>query len=50
MAEEPVRPVDNQDIAALRFVDQPGQWVDCTPPSVKKIQQKEWEKLMICHC
>ena len=28
-----------------RFVDQPGQWRDITPASVKKKQAKEWDKL-----
>ena len=28
-----------------RYVDQPGQWTDRTPASVKKKQQKEWAKL-----
>ena len=28
-----------------RFVDQPGQWVDKTPKSVKKRQASAWKKL-----
>ena len=28
-----------------RHVDQPGQWQDRTPASVKKKQAKEWDKL-----
>ena len=27
-----------------RFVDQPGQWRDITPKSVKKKQAKAWKK------
>ena len=33
--------------ARQRFVDQPGQWVDTTPASVKKRQEKEWAKLYV---
>ena len=28
-----------------RFVDQPGQWIDTTPKSVKAKQAKAWERL-----
>ena len=31
--------------ARQRFVDQPGQWVDTTPASVKKKQEKAWKDL-----
>ncbi len=31
--------------ARERFVDQPGQWVDITPASVKKRQEKGWDEL-----
>ena len=31
--------------ARKRFVDQPGQWVDTTPASVKKRQAKAWRDL-----
>lgn len=31
--------------ARQRFVDQPGQWVDTTPASVKKRQAKAWQEL-----
>ena len=31
--------------ARKRFVDQPGQWVDTTPASVKKRQEKAWKEL-----
>ena len=31
--------------ARKRFVDQPGQWVDTTPASVKRQQQKAWKDL-----
>ncbi len=37
---------DLDERAALqRFVDQPGQWVDTTPPEVKKRQEEAWERL-----
>ena len=32
--------------ARQRFVDQPGQWVDTTPASVKKRQEKAWKELL----
>lgn len=35
----------DERLASLRFVDQPGQWVDMTPPDVKKRQEKAWAKL-----
>lgn len=28
-----------------RFIDQPGQWKDVTPASVKRRNDKEWKKL-----
>ena len=31
--------------ARKRFVDQPGQWIDVTPPEVKKRQAKAWKEL-----
>ena len=31
--------------ARQRFVDQPGQWRDVTPASVKKRQEKAWQEL-----
>ena len=38
--------VDLNERAALqRFVDQHGQWVDITPPEVKKRQEEAWERL-----
>ena len=30
--------------AKQRFVDQPGQWKDATPKSVKERQKKDWDK------
>ena len=37
---------ENDELKAMeRYVDQPGQWVDVTPESVKRRQQKGWEKL-----
>ena len=35
----------DERLASLRFVDQPGQWVNTTPPDVKKRQEKAWAKL-----
>ncbi len=31
--------------ARKRYVDQPGQWVDTTPASVKKKNAKAWKAL-----
>lgn len=31
--------------AQERFVDQPEQWIDATPPEVKKRQAKAWKEL-----
>lgn len=31
--------------ARKRYVDQPGQWIDTTPASVKKRQEKAWKEL-----
>lgn len=36
---------DDERKARARFIDQPGQWVDVTPPSVKKRQDKAWREL-----
>lgn len=36
---------DDARKARVRYLDQPGQWQDRTPASVKKKQQKEWQKL-----
>ena len=36
---------DDERKARARFIDQPGQWVDKTPPSVKKKQDKAWNEL-----
>ena len=37
---------NNDEVKARkRFVDQPGQWVDTTPASVKKRQEKAWREL-----
>lgn len=38
-------PANDERRGRVRFVDQPGQWTDTTPASVKKKQAKEWEKL-----
>ena len=32
--------------ARARYVDQPGQWKDVTPPALKKKQQKAMQDLM----
>lgn len=31
--------------ARQRFMDQTGQWIDCTPPEVKKQQEEARERL-----
>lgn len=36
---------DDERKGRSRYVDQPGQWVNRTPASVKKKQAKEWKKL-----
>ena len=36
----------DERLSFLRFVDQPGQWVDCTPPEVKKRRKKELDELV----
>lgn len=46
MATKKVRSkADDERKGRARFVDQPGQWQSTTPASVKKKQQKEWDKL-----
>lgn len=35
----------NETKARQRYVDQPGQWVDTTPASVKKRQENAWKEL-----
>jgi hypothetical protein len=37
---------DDERKARARYIDQPGQWVDTTPKSVKKRQDKAWAELM----
>lgn len=36
---------DDAQKARARFVDQPGQWKDTTPKSVKQKQEKAWADL-----
>ena len=43
--EEPLFSVIDEFESSLKFVDQPGQWTDCTPPAVRKQKQQEWAKL-----
>ena len=35
---------NNKRKAQQRFIDQPGQWVDDTPKSVKERQEKAWKE------
>lgn len=45
-AKKPIdKQIEDERKAVLRYVDQPGQWVDTTPASVKARQAKEWKKL-----
>nr|MBQ4457069.1 hypothetical protein [Clostridia bacterium] len=38
--------LDEDEIKAQqRFVDQPGQWIDVTPPEVKEKQAEAWKNL-----
>ena len=37
--------LEDEKAGRSRFVDQPGQWVDITPPEVKKRQAEGWKKL-----
>ncbi len=47
MAAKKVRNAkDDERKGRARFVDQPGQWKNATPASVKKKQAKEWDKLL----
>ena len=43
--EKSKRDSDDERKAKARYVDQPGQWIDCTPASVKKKQAKAWKAL-----
>lgn len=45
MATKKTKNADDDRKAIGRFMDQPGQWQDATPASVKKRQAKEWKKL-----
>ena len=37
--------MDDEEKALARYIDQPSQWVDITPASVKKRQEKDWKEL-----
>lgn len=37
--------IEDERKALMRYADQPGQWVDTTPASVKKQQDKAWKEL-----
>ena len=45
MAVKKTKNTNDERKARGRFMDQPGQWHDVTPKSVKKRNQKEWDKL-----
>lgn len=37
--------IEDERKAVMRYVDQPGQYIDTTPESVKKRQAAGWKKL-----
>jgi len=37
--------IEDERKAVMRFVDQPGQWIDTTPPEVKARQAKALKEL-----
>lgn len=37
--------IEDERKAVMRYVDQPGQYIDTTPKSVKARQAAEWKKL-----
>ena len=43
--EEPLFSAIDDYESSIRFVDQPGQWVDSTPNDIKRQQQKAWDEL-----
>ncbi len=45
MATKKSKGTSDEKKALKRYVDQPGQFVDTTPASVKKRQAKGWAKL-----
>ena len=45
MAKKVRNEKDDERKARGRFVDQKGQWIDTTPASVKKRQDKAWAEL-----
>lgn len=45
MATRKTAPKNDEQRAMQRYVDQPWQWVDTTPASVKKRQAKGWAAL-----
>ncbi len=44
MATKRKAPKDDEIKAQKRFVDQPGQWQNVTPESVKRRQAKAWKE------
>lgn len=48
MAKKTVSAEDERK-ARARYIDQPGQWTDVTPKSVKKRQDKAWTELLNGH-
>ena len=43
--EKMFNPDDDERAALIRYVDQPGQWIDVTPPEVKARQDEAWKEL-----
>ena len=37
--------IEDERKAVMRFVDQPGQWINTTPPEVKARHAEGWKKL-----
>lgn len=45
MATRKTAPKNDERDAMNRYVDQPGQWIDTTPASVKRKNDKAWAAL-----
>ena len=45
MARKKQSVAEDEKAGRSRFVDQPGQWVDITPPEVKKRQAEGFKRL-----
>lgn len=45
MAEKIYNPDYDEREALLRYVDQPGQWIDVTPPEIKAQHEAAWKEL-----